>query len=70
MTEDTNIERGKIARKLAYGGWLSLVKMDNPGISKEDIAARWQDEKDRQIRYGRKALKALEKSGYKVVPDQ
>ena len=58
-----------INRLIGWGAWLANFKKAHPDATKKEIAAAWQEVRGDQIRAGGRAVKALEKQGFRIVSD-
>jgi hypothetical protein len=65
---DNEINSREIARTIAWGAWLSNFKASNPDADQAAINSAWKEVRDEQIVAGRRAINALEKAGYAIVP--
>lgn len=58
----------RAARRLAFQTWRQEWKAANPNGTSEERKAAWSTAMTAEIRKARKALRGLEKGGFKVVP--
>ena len=56
----------EVARALGKAYWREVVRQTNPTIGKEELKANWNQARSHYMKLGRKALRALERAGYKV----
>ncbi len=59
----------KAARDLGRAYFLQVMKQHKPDMTKEERQESWKQSQRQFVSLGRRVLKMMEKSGYKIVPN-
>lgn len=57
----------EISKRIGYGVWKYNFSSAHPDATNEERAKAWDEARESQVKAGKRALRALEKDGYKIV---
>ncbi|MCP9483469.1 hypothetical protein NNA36_16005 [Shimia sp. CNT1-13L.2] len=71
--ELANLERKEkrdLARIIGFSTWIARYKSDNPSAPQEEIKIAWAEARESETQAGIRALAAVERAGYQIVPPE